>query len=580
MKTKLLFQISVLLVALNVYSQGPFQESIGVGTKNYHDLNMEPLNDGTGDFIVAANQFDTTMSNEEITLHRITEDGNVVWVQRYSNTPLDKARVFDITIFDGEIFLTGSIDVGTLKQTFISRVDATGGAVIDFNHYGIISPNFNSRGLKIVGTNSDADGDSVADPGFIVTGFFSDCYNVDTTCNFNNIGYVLRTDINLMPIWSTEIDANNPINNLDYDFANGIIETNDGFFITGSATGITTNFVRQAVLAHKIDLMGVMQWDSSYIFGNSQDISVDAYYDTATDEIFMLSNYSVSHYFGITVLGNTTGAINATKSWYASGNDQDKYGFKIMESFTSSNNLIISGYDRDENWVDVNSNSQFANSSLFVYEFEKANGNPVGLTYQYLAPHLEPTGDEFNFWNGQLPLMYYPDISFPQVASSGVVYYYHIGYRTDGGLTNMELFKTDLNRRNECENVLITIDPNPLNVTFIPVTSAGIPTTMTLASIGANGFNYVVEPCDSYLSVNDNELEKGSIFPNPAKDYVNFSLKTIESYMIFDALGRVVASDNLNNKTQVYVGDLNIGVYFIKALDADKKSQTYKFIKK
>ncbi len=580
MKTKLLFQISVFLVALNAFGQGPFQESLGVGSKNYHDLNMEPLNDGTGDFIVAANQFDTTMTNEEITLHRVKEDGSVVWVQRYSNTPLDKARVFDITIFDGEIFLTGSIDVGTMKQTFISQVNSATGAVTGFNHYGIISPNFNSRGLKIVGTNSDADGDSVPDPGFVVVGFFSDCYNVDTTCNFNNIGYVLRTDISLVPMWSTEIDANNPINNFDYDFANGITETIDGFFITGSATGVNANVVQQAVLAHKIDLMGVMMWDRSYIFGNSQDVSVDAYYDVATDEIFMLNNYSVSHYFGVTVYGNATGVINGAKSWYASGNDQDKYGFKIMESFTSNDNLIISGYDRDENWVDVNSNSQFANSSLFVYEFEKANGNPVGLSYQYLVPHVEPVGDEFNFWNGQLPLMYYPDISFPQVDTDGTAYYYHVGYRTVGGLTNMELFKTDLNRRNECENVPIVINPNPLNVTFVPVTSAGIPTTMTVASIGATGFNYIIEPCSVYLSVSDNGLKKGSIFPNPATEFVNFTLKSLESYVVIDTLGRVVSSGNLSNETQVYVGDLNNGVYFIKVFDADKKTQTYKLIKK
>lgn len=578
MKTKLLFQISVLLVALNVYSQGPFQESIGVGTENYHDLNMEPLNDGTGDFIVAANQFDNTMSNEEITLHRIKEDGSVVWVAKYSNTPLDKARVFDIVI-DGDIYLTGSVDVGGMKRTFIGQVNATAGAVSAFNYYDVVSPNFNSRGLKIIRTNSDVDGDSIPDPGFVVGGFFSDCYNVDASCNFNNIGYVMRTDNNLLPLWTQEIDAFNPINNLDFDFVNGITETNDGFFITGSATGITTNFVRQAVLAHKLDFTGSFQWDASYVFGNSQDISVDAYYDAATDEIFMLSNYSVSHYFGITVLGNTTGTIDTAKSWYVAGNNLNIYGFKLMESYANSNNLIVTGYDRDENWVDMNSNPQFSNSSVFVYEFEKANGNQVGLSYQFLVPHAEPAGDEFNFWNGQMPLMYYPDMSFPTIDTSGNAYYYHVGYRTDGGLTNMELFKTDLNLRNECENMLLNLNQTPISVLPVPVSSAGVPTNMTASSIGINSFNYTVNPCDFFLSVNDNEIEKGSLFPNPAKDYVNFSLKTIESYMIFDALGRVVASDDLNNN-QVYVGDLNTGVYFIKAMDASKKSQTYKFIKK
>jgi len=579
MKTKLLFQISVLLVALNVYSQSSFQENISEGTKNYHDLNMEPLHDGTGDFIVAANQFDNTMSNEEITLHRVKEDGSVVWVMKYSNTPLDKARVFDIVVMDGNVYMTGSIDVGGMKQTFISEVDATTGSVLAFNNYAIISPNFNSRGLKIIKTNSDADGDSIADPGFVVGGFFSDCYNLDTSCNFNNLGYVLRTDISLNELWTIEIDANNPINNLDYDFANGITETADGFFITGSATGITTNFVRQAVLAHKVDFGGAFQWDRSYIFGNSQDVSVDAYYDAATDEIFMLSNYSSSHHFGVTVFANSSGAIDAVKSWYAASNQLDKYGFKIMESFTSSNNLIISGYDRDENWVDANSNSQFSNSSMFVYEFEKANGNQVGLSYQFLVPHTEPIGDEFNFWNGQLPLIYYPDISFPDVDAAGNASYYHLGYRTDGGITSMEVFKTDSNLRNECENLILNINHSPISITQVPVSSAGVPIIMTPASIGMNGFNYTVLPCSTFLSVGDNELDSGFVYPNPVSDYLTFSLKSIQSYTIIDALGRSVRTESLNSNAQIYVGDLSKGLYFIEAVDDNKNSQIYRIIK-
>ncbi|RMA58637.1 T9SS type A sorting domain-containing protein [Ulvibacter antarcticus] len=578
MKTKLLFQISLLLVSITMLSQS-FQESISVSNKNYHDLNMEPTEDGSNDFIVAGNQFDAGMINEEIVLKRVKDDGSITWVQRYSNTPLDKARLFDIVVELNEIYLTGSVDVGGMKTTFIAVVNATTGAMLGFNQYTVISPNFNSRGLKIIKTNSDVNGDSVPDPGFVVGGFISDCYNLDTTCNFNNIGYVMRVDSALNLIWTIEIDGFNSVNNLDYDFVNGITETNDGFFITGSASGTVTNFAQQAVLAHKVDFAGAVQWDSSYIFGNSRDMSVDAYYDAATDEIYMLSNYSVSHFFGITVLDNLTGTIDFSKSWYATGNNYDKYAFKLMESYSGSNSLIITGYDRDENWVDVNSNPQFANSSVFVYEFDKNTGNQVGNSYQFLVPHVEPVTDEFNFWNGQLPIIYFPDISFSMIDTAGNVNYQHVGYRTDSGFTSVELFKTDINKRNECENMDLFITPAPISINPVSVISGPTPNTKIPASIGSNGFNYTVQPCSSFLGVEDNEIEQGSVYPNPAGDFVNISLQNLKSYILIDALGRTVMNGELTNEARIYVGDLNSGLYFIKVSGHDNKSQTYKFMK-
>ena len=188
MKKSLLVQLTVLLFTFAASAQGPFQQSISANGKNYHDLNMEPIEDGSHDLIIAGNMFDTTMSNEEMTLQRVQGDGSLVWQKKYVNTPLDKARVFDIVI-RGNIFLTGSVDVSGIKQMFIAEVDVANGNMLVFNEYAVVSPNFNSRGLKIIATNSDADGDAIGDPGFVIGGFFSDCYALDTTCMFNNIGF-------------------------------------------------------------------------------------------------------------------------------------------------------------------------------------------------------------------------------------------------------------------------------------------------------------------------------------------------------------------------------------------------------
>ncbi|MEM7086779.1 MAG: T9SS type A sorting domain-containing protein [Bacteroidota bacterium] len=578
MKSKLLFLVFGLLITFSSYGQ--FQKTIGVTNKHYHDLNMESTNDGSNDFIVAGNLFDSTLQNEELTLKRVDQNGVVVWIKKYTHNNLVHARVFDMVLVGGSIYITGSIDVSGVRKVFISEILASNGNFVTANYYEIIGPNFNSRGLKIVHTQSDANNDGVPDPGFVVGGFFSDCYAVDINCNFNNIGFILRTDNNLNHIWTTEIDANNPINSAEYDFVNGITETNDGFFITGSATGITpTSSVQQGVLAHKLDFSGVFMWDSSYIFGNASDVSTDAYFDVGSNQIYVLVNYSISHYFGVIVLNNVGGA--STLHWVATGSDLDKYGFRIMESANSASNLVISGYDRNESWTNT-SGSFSGQSTIFVYEFTKATGTQVGASYQYLVPHTEPAGDEFNFWSGQLPLIYYPDISQLYVDTGGNANYYHVGYRTNPSatFTETELYKTPLNFRNECDHLALQLTPNTGNLTPIQVTSGQVPTSVVSLILNDAVIAFQISMCDPALSINEENKNKGGIYPNPASDVVYLTGDNLKTYKVIDASGRTVFMGTLTNEKSIYIGNLAQGMYFVQTFDPNRNMQTFKLIKR
>ena len=582
MKTRSLFFIICLLFAFFSFGQPKFQKNIGVANKNYHDLNLEPINDGSNDYVVAGNLFDAAMQNEELTLKRVDQNGNIIWIKKYNHSTFPHARIFDVENYIDLLFITGSIDVNGTKRTFIAKIDAINGNLLQASYYDILSPNLNSRGLHISYTQSDFDGDGAPDPGFIVGGFFSDCYNLDTNCINNNIGFVMRTNFNLNLVWTIELDVLNNIDSQDYDFVNNVIESSNGYFITGSSTGITTaNQVQQGVLAHKIDFMGNFVWDNSYIFGNSRDVSVDAYIDPATSEIYMLCNYSVSHYFGVTVLNNTTGVIDFLKSWYISANDINRYGFTIMESATSVNNLIITGYDRDENWVDINNNSLYGESNLFVHEFDKPTGNQVGQSYQYLVPHVEPLGDEFNFWTVQMPIIYYPDISTQFGVPGTPPNYFHVGYRTNppGSFTEAELFRTTPNKRNECENLNIILTPNPLTVQNSPVTSASIPNTEIVLVLNDIVLNYTEQFCDPTLSVGDINFNDTLIYPNPVGDILYFSTENLISYSIYDSLGRTIMEGSLTDKSSIQVSSLKKGIYFINIVDNNNAIQIIKFIK-
>ena len=574
MKTKLLFIVICSLLSINLYGQ-TYQKSINTNSQqHYHDLNVQAINDGGTDFAVAGNIFDSTIQNYSPVLKRVDELGNIIWINNYSSS-LPNARVFDISYYKDTgvsfIAMTGSIDVGTTKRTFIATIDAGSGALVSQQYYTIISPDVNSRGLHIITTNTDVDGDGIADPGFVVGGFFSDSYNVNT--NANNIGFVIRVYVTLGLFWTIEVDSSS--NNADYDMVNHITETDDGFFLTGSTNQISTG--QQVVLAHKIDFQGNFLWDQSYVYGNSQDISVDAYFDAASQNIYMLSNYSASHFFGITSLNNLTGTINLAETWVGTANEVDRYGFTIIESRNDPNNLIITGYDRDVTWIDSSSNTLTGQSNLFVYEFDKATGNQVGTdNYQYLVQHLEPIGDEFNFWNGQLPLIYYPDISFHNLSAEAIPYYYHIGYKTDTtiNLTEADLFKTETNKINDCDKEPLSINPAPIAIVNVDVISGETPNSANPIVLTSNSISPITTDCNPTLSLGNNfNKDNIRIYPNPAKDKVNIEIVNYENldieYKIYNILGKLI----LQGKTTktIDIKYLSKGVFIIEIkLDYNK----------
>lgn len=586
MKTKLLSIALIGLFTLTMQAQ-PFQKNINHNADIYHDLNLDIINDGTTDVIVASNIFNPNMSSSQISLKRLNENGDIIWAKKYSDGSLQNARVFDVTNMYDMVIITGSVDVGTTKRTFIAKIEATTGDLLENKYFDIVSSGFNSTGLNIAYTNTDATGDGFADPGFVVGGFFSNCYNLDSLCSIN-IGYVLRVDQFLNVIWTAEVDSLGTGGaSSDYDFINKITETSDGFFLTGSATGITQQGdERQAALAYLLDYQGNAVWNSSYISGNLRDVSVDAYYEPTTGNIYMLSNYSDIHNFGITVF-DVNGAIINNLSWAINSGDLDRYGFTLMESTNSFDNLIVFGYDRKQFWTDTSGVTVEGQSNVFTYEFEKATGNQVSIDYQYLTSHMETPGDDYNFWNGQMPLIYYPDMAITMnanAASSGD--YLTAGYFTPQGSTTTyaEITKTG-DKRNQCDNIEINLSHTPISVFNISVGSGLVNTVGIPTDILANPYAFTTSNCDNTMGTEDNYNQKtGSIYPNPTNSELNIYLKnnTIQSYTIHSVLGQKVKTGKINeasSKTTINLSDLQNGLYFINILDNLNKNQTFKFIK-
>lgn len=576
MKTKLLF-LAGFFIAFSASSQ--LQKNVGVNQKNFHNVNAEPISIGAAnDVISASNLYDASMGGVELILKRIDASGAIVWMETYANTTIGRARVFDITTHLDLIFVAGSIEDTGINRSFIAVVDGINGNLLNAEIFDVVSPNFHSTPLKIMYTESDATGNSTPDPGLVVTGFFSSCAPINVSCGLN-AGFVLRTDLSLNILWSIELESI-VTSSLDYDFINGIVETSDGYLLTGSVTGQSTlpGIFQQGVLAHKIDFLGVSQWDSSYLFGNSNDVSVDGYFDNGSNEIYMLTNYSSSHHFGITVLNNATGTIVPIKSWSATSPFLDYYGFKLLRSASSANNLVIQGYNRDNTVTGT-----LDQTNPFIYEFDMATGNQVGDSYQYLLPHTEPVGEVFNFWNGQMPLIYYPDMGLLYIDTAGNASYALGGYRTDAtGFTNIEFFVTPLNKLNQCdqENLNFTVSALTTLTPITTVSTGNTPVLPVALALTNTSVTYNEDSCDP-LSVGSNEYKEIKMYPNPASERIFITGENIQSIQVVDIGGSIIIEQtDYYNAGGLYVGNLKNGVYFVSVTGVNNQTQTLKLIKK
>lgn len=94
-------------------------------------------------------------------------------------------------------------------------------------------------------------------------------------------------------------------------------------------------------------------------------------------------------------------------------------------------------------------------------------------------------------------------------------------------------------------------------------------------------FDIIIAPQDTTAGVNDQQLATTiSMFPNPAKDIVNFTaLESIENITVFNMLGQQVLSLNESaNKVQLDISSFATGAYLAK-VKTNEASQILRLIK-
>ena len=569
---KKLFYIYFFLCFWGVIAQ--FQKYYDAGGHVYHDVNIEILESSTGVGVIAAgNYFDPQMSAYVPFLQGMDAGGNVLWTTTGGAVNLTNLRLFDIEVYQDFIILTGSVeDTNGLKKPFAAKYDLATGGFAQVYYYDIISSSFPGETFNIKYTEADLDADGTPDPGFILGGYI-------VISNGEKLGIVLRTDFNLQPLAATEVGVSGGNQAPGFNMVNKVTETSDGYFLTGSVSYVNNNVAQQAVLLHKINFDLSMVWDISYTFSTNQnDVSVDAYYDDTNNEIYALINYSDTNMFGVTVLDNSSGSIIGSQSWYATDANSEKYGFRIHKS-PNSNNLIINGYDRISNIAA--SGTQMAETNIVVYEFDKATGQISGSGYQYIIPNQELGTDDYNFWDTQMPLIYYPEMAQYKDLVTGAYASYKAGYYEDPttNVPDMALFNNTSNA-NICDNFSLTYTKNLLpNTLAVNANSAGG------LSVTANAFSIALYPATVNVTgctpnaIDNRKIDEGMLYPNPVQDLLYVKLPEAQFYIIRDLSQRRVKTGRIENQ-RIPVYGLKKGIYVIEIFNGDKSIKRITFIKK
>ncbi len=560
-----MFAFTMLLFSL----QGQvFQEHLQHPDYHFHDVCTDQITGSSEDLIIAGNFFESNFDYPMLEFIRIdATTGNLIWQQSYlyASGVYENVRIFDVVTFTSgnkdQIAATGSITISNINYLFIVTIDGDGNFIEGSYYENIVSGAIHSQGLNIIYTQQGQEG-------FVVGGFTNMDY--DNGTNDITTGFVMRVSYGLDPIWTQNVSTDQPSANYDYDMISDITETENGFFITGSVTSMST-YTQQAILCLKLNLNGDVEWANSYRIGNSRDVGVDAYYDAPYDEIYLLTNYSHYHYFGITVLNASNGDIDLSRSWLKYDfNNLDRYGFKIMESNSDPlSNLVVAGYIRNGSYLDENGIMVFSQTIPFVYEFEKTSGDQIGNSFFYNVPFIDPGfSDYFDFWNGQMPLIYYPDMALRLKGGKG---YFITGLRSDAsnGYTDVELIRTTNTHENECYNTPVILFQEPIQPTFVSIDiDFGDPSKHDF-SLTQITYDYVMDAsCIIPVGIIQPKEHNFLIYPNPATNKLHVKIPdqyAVSQYTIFNALGSKVAEGQINTETSVInISTLNEGIYFIR----------------
>ncbi|WP_020538228.1 T9SS type A sorting domain-containing protein [Lewinella cohaerens] len=396
MRFSFLLTSFLLLVFLpTISAQSIWESAFSKADHDFRDYSIATAADGSGDMVVAGTLHNKLTDERRIHVLKIDGgDASVTFELVYTAAGDSWAK--SITAFQNGsstgYAITGYVDDGGVNRTTVLTLDENG-VLLHETMLAQLSATTNGMGLHIAATP-----DALND-GFVIVGMVHETLNGSDLRTPDKQAFCVKLDQNLGVVWEKYFDSNvGPLYSLDWDVANFVTPTDQGYFITGGKNGLSViGQQRQGILALMLDGTGTQLWDASYYTGNSIDMGASAWYDQSNQKVYVLANISVSHHLGISVFDAATGALDAVQSFeaFSSNSELDKYGHTLVK-LPYADHVTIQGRALDYSWSGGSNQGQIgflvnydlSAQSFGVHYLETNNSNALNSigTYDPLIP--------------------------------------------------------------------------------------------------------------------------------------------------------------------------------------------------
>jgi hypothetical protein len=405
MKLQSLISLLIFTIFTSLNAQTIWERTFAKAGYDFKDYSITTAGDGSEDMLLAGTLHNKVTDEYQAHIIRIDNaDASIVFEQTYQIGNGTWAMSIAPFLAGGTpgYAVTGYAEIAGVRRTVIFTIDGTGNLQLSRVLEQGNDPNLNGMGLHIKATPN------VTGQGFVLVGMIHEDTGLSSLQNTQKQGFCVKLDQSLSVTWEQYFEV--PLGNMylrDYDVASHVTLTDQGYFITGGKN-ILTGFglQRQGILALMLDPNGTELWDASYYTGNSIDNGASAYYDQAAQQVYVLTNISVTHHLGISVFDAATGALDNTASFesFSANFDLDKYGHTMVKApFTDK--LLIQGRGRDGQWADDEGRGQPA----FLVDYDLST-QAFGVHYAEtnVSQALNGVSTEAPFFPGALRTFYYP----------------------------------------------------------------------------------------------------------------------------------------------------------------------------
>ncbi len=510
--------IIVFLFTGSLYSQNIEWENV---YPNQLTVGKALAVDADDNIISVGNGLNVAAFNEYIYVEKLNPQGNVIWKDSIStivNNNYHSATWVGLNS-NNDIYIVG------YRFTLSNQNDIPNAIkVIKYSSNGILEQNitipgvFNRDGNINLGRRNEAMIDE-NDNLYVATAGGTDTQS--------NVGFVLlKFDSNINLLWERQQNFSNVHGLRGMHYNNGKI----ALVGTSTISGLDN---KVAVW----DENGNLQWASnSSVPGQTwaTDILIDNFGNSYT----LCQNFGTSHNLTELTKYNPSGTVLYSQSF-----DLQIASTSGRMAFLPNNNIAISS----TNWTSSGT------GKLFVAQISAQDGNIVNSSTHDLP--------QINNW------VY-------DIATSTNGNYYIVGQSDNNGGSpaDMFLYAFSTNNGYEWNALYSTQGVKPMSISF---------DSSQNLYVQIQNNNTVVKFGNSLLSIPEQSLGQTiQFYPNPIQDYLNIKTnKNIEHLVLLDVNGKIILETDLSTQN-VYLGNLNTGLYIVVLSTKEGNIYRFKIIKK